>query len=713
PAIAQDIIDIPAQPLSYALVELGTETGLQVVAPPAAIEGLMSKAVHGPMTPHAALREMLSGTGLTIHTPTDNGAVLSFSDVVSQNAIDDEAFDLGTLVLRGELIERDVQDSQTSVVVVTGDELDERGETSLSQTLNRIPGVNAATGVLTIRGIPADGNLGVNNTLSSTISVTTDGIRLSDFRNTGGPGAISNWDVEQVEVFRGSQSTQTGRNALAGAVVVEGAKPQFFPEYRVRLGFIDGEGFSDGPGYQTALVLNTPLIEDQLAARLSVDRRDTDGRDGVNQQTIRAGLLYEPTDRLSFGLTYSDIDNEGGGTTLDLWSPRLTADYAINDALTFSWRGQYTDVFTTFATNVGGRERDYETFDQEVRLLYETDRVRAVGGLFYTSIDEFSVLRGSMPGVVTATVDEDNETENFAIYGEVEYDLTPQWTVIAGLRYDVEDVKSSQTLDGVLFGILISSNASLDTTYDALLPKLGVVYNFNEDRSLGLTYQRGYRAGGIGISIPPTGGAASTFEFDPEFTDTVELAYRSKSSDGRRTLNANVYYTQWTDQQVLSTDAIGNFAISNTADSDLWGAELEYRQLVNDNLDVFVSAAFNQSEYGDYVDGGVQVGGNSFPNAPEVAALLGANYTFDNGLSIGGDVTYTSRTFSDPSNLPQFENDGYWVTNVNASYVFANDWVLTAYVRNLFDESYTITQSPTFTQEGAEREFGVFVTANF
>lgn len=42
------------------------------------------------------------------------------------------------------------------------------------------------------------------------------------------------WDVEQVEIFRGSQSTTQGRNSLAGAVVVKTKDPVYRPEYAVQ-----------------------------------------------------------------------------------------------------------------------------------------------------------------------------------------------------------------------------------------------------------------------------------------------------------------------------------------------------------------------------------------------------------------------------------------------------------------------------------------------
>ncbi|MEM6480898.1 MAG: TonB-dependent receptor [Pseudomonadota bacterium] len=714
-------IDILPQPLAAAITELGQETGLHVSVSQELVAGRTSPAVKGSMTPIEALTRLLQGTDLK---PVDvqSGNVAVTRNFVSQNSFEDEPFDLGTLVVRGELLERDVQDSQTSVVVVTGEELDERGDTQLDQTLRRIPGV-FETNRIRIRGIADDGGLG-NSTNTSTISITTDGVRLTDFRNFGGTSTISTWDVEQVEVFRGSQSTQSGRNALAGAIVVEGTKPQFFPEYRLRLGVIEDENISgDGTRYQAAFVLNTPLVEDQLAFRLSVDDRGI-GADR-DRRTIRAGLLYEPTDRLSFGLTYSNIDNtqESDGTNFSeqkLQSPRLTIDYDISSALTFSSRTQYTDAEPLLGLGIAGfgsivRDREYETFDQEFRLIYEKENIRAIGGLFYTNIDEFSTADiTNVQNGFRNFQSEDIETENYAIYGEVEYDVSPQWTIIAGLRYDVEEVVNTSTLSLSIGGTPIGSGTgSFDNTYDALLPKLGAVYRFDENRTLGLTYQRGYRAGGVGVSVLAS-GASNTFEFDPEFTDTFELSYRSQSSDGNRIFNANLFYTDWTDRQVGDQDALGNGIISNAASSELWGGEIDYRQLFNDNLEVFASAAFVQTRLGNYVVNGQDFSGNSFPGAPEVTASLGATYRFDNGLSIGGDINYTGSYFNDNANTAALENDDFLITNVNANYEFDNGLVLTAYARNLFNEQYTLTRSATGIDVlGPDREYGFFVTANF
>lgn len=509
---------------------------------------------------------------------------------------------------------------------------------------------------------------------------------------------------------------------------------------------------SDGT-YQGALALNTPIVDDRLAFRLSVDRRESDGfisnAAGANDRagfedflTIRAGLRFDPTDRLSFVLTYTDIDDEFGPDfllsesfpdrrapeanlgSLDVQSLSLKASYQINDALSFNSRTILTDaspsVFTEAAVGSISRDRQYDTFEQEFRLNYDTDNLRAVAGLFYTTIDEESASVAFFPGQGTSSTFENIETENYALFGELEYDFAPNWTVIAGLRYDVEEASNvSQGVLALLDGTVLGDQTSAtNNTYEAFLPKLGAVYSFTDDVSLGVTYQRGYRAGGTGVTVNPF-MTPTPFSFEPEFTDTLELAFRSQSADGDRVFNANVFYTDWTDQQVVTERGPGDFVVSNAGSSKLWGAEINFRTSVTDQLTFLASAAYLQTEYEDYLFRGTQLAGNEFQFAPELIASLGAEYEFRNGLRLGGNVNYIGASFSDPENTPELRNDAAWVANLNASYAFDNGVELNAFVRNLFDEDYTTNRINAigtpggFLTAGDPREFGIFVSASF
>ena len=70
-----------------------------------------------------------------------------------------------------------------------------------------------------------------------------------------------------------------------------------------------------------------------------------------------------------------------------------------------------------------------------------------------------------------------------------------------------------------------------------------MVYGFNPETRLGFTFQQGYLAGGAEPII-----GAPVNEFDPEFTNTYELAFRHARADGFLTLNVNASFNEWDDQ---------------------------------------------------------------------------------------------------------------------------------------------------------------------
>ncbi|MEM7239673.1 MAG: TonB-dependent receptor, partial [Pseudomonadota bacterium] len=169
---------------------------------------------------------------------------------------------------------------------------------------------------------------------------------------------------------------------------------------------------------------------------------------------------------------------------------------------------------TALPQEASRRQRDFENIEQEVRLSYDSDDPRATVGVFLTRFERdatgdvllpgFSLIPIAPPAsevtVRSLTVD---KVTNFAGFGEVEYDLVPELTLIAGMRYDIESVESMTTSsflsDDPTLSLFLpppSDAEAHDADFGAFLPKAGLVYSFNQDLNLAFTAQRGYRAGG-------------------------------------------------------------------------------------------------------------------------------------------------------------------------------------------------------------------------
>ena len=155
---------------------------------------------------------------------------------------------LETVTVTGELQSKTLQETQTSTWVSSGSELEQSGSEDLFDVVDRIPNINAVFGDkgYAIRGVTQYGvGGGSDDGTNGLINISIDGAALPTIIS-GIYGPESSWDIEQVEVLRGAQSTQQGRNALAGAIHIRTADPVFDEETRLRAsGGMDGhKGFA-------------------------------------------------------------------------------------------------------------------------------------------------------------------------------------------------------------------------------------------------------------------------------------------------------------------------------------------------------------------------------------------------------------------------------------------------------------------------------------
>ena len=342
-------------------------------------------------------------------------------------------------------------------------------------------------------------------------------------------------------------------------------------------------------------------------------------------------------------------------------------------------------------------------------------------------------------------------TKNRALFGELTLDLNYQWSVTAGIRYDSEKM---ERIDGTSLAIDSEPNANTnpiapgvpitvadlvngtlaafeqnggrapvrsDASYSAWLPKAVVSYHVSDDMSVSALVQKGYRAGG-GVKSLATGDVV---EFDPEFPWNYELSMRSQWLDQRLTVNANVYYIDWTDQQVevsQSGDSQDRVTV-NAGESVLKGLEVEVKARITEALMAYGSYGYSRTRFEKFTtpgpDGDVlDYSGNEFRLAPRHTANIGVDY-------LVGDWTLSADSSFQGANYTQNDNkkktDGRTLLNARVAYQW-NDVELSAWGTNLADEKYvtsTFERNPVFSEAqdtlylGPPRTLGAGVKYNF
>lgn len=176
-----------------------------------------------------------------------------------------------TIIVTAQFREQSVQDTPLAITAISGETLDERGQTSVTDIGAYAPNVNitqanAIQGNAVSAFIRGIGQEDSNFALEPGVGIYVDDVYLG----TTFGASIDLVDLSRVEVLRGPQGTLAGKNSLGGAIKLYSTPPSDFFE-----GFVEASyGRFDNIGLRASV--NVPLA-DGVATRLSANYRRDDG----------------------------------------------------------------------------------------------------------------------------------------------------------------------------------------------------------------------------------------------------------------------------------------------------------------------------------------------------------------------------------------------------------------------------------------------------
>ncbi len=305
-AAAADSFNIPAGTLENALNAYTQQSGRQLLYPNALVKGMRTRGVAGEMTAEVALSRILTGTGLSTQHEADATVIVrkpkKTSDATPVTHVADAApvhaaASVETVVVTSSKIKGDIQTVPIAITALSQEQLTERQIAGGPDLVKEVPNLTFTktnfTGYnLQIRGIG-----------TQAVSVTTDPAVAVAFNDT--PFLRNHFfeqeffDVSQVQVLRGPQGTLFGRNANAGVVNIESAKPtdQFEAMLSADWGNYTNRRYEG--------MINIPIVPEKLALRVAGEwtKRDgyayneIDGKpiDGRDLWSGRATLRWTPT----------------------------------------------------------------------------------------------------------------------------------------------------------------------------------------------------------------------------------------------------------------------------------------------------------------------------------------------------------------------------------------------------------------------------------
>jgi iron complex outermembrane recepter protein len=218
-------------------------------------------------------------------------------------------FQLEEVVVTARRRAESLQDVPQTVNAVSAGEIQKLNFRKFEDIASVVPGLQMATNA---NGIGATASVrGVNYDVNASGNNATVEFYMNDAPISAGNLFQTMYDIQQVELLRGPQGTLRGRASPSGSMTVTTRRPDL-----AEVGGYVSATANDIGGYNGQGAVSFPIVTDKLALRVAgayeeneftrVESIFDDTDPSSENKSGRATLLFEPTDGLSFQLSYQN-----------------------------------------------------------------------------------------------------------------------------------------------------------------------------------------------------------------------------------------------------------------------------------------------------------------------------------------------------------------------------------------------------------------------
>ena len=676
------------------------------------------------------------------------------------------------IIVTAQKREQSLMDIPFAISVFSEEDIKSRGATDIKDMQYAIPGLSITNNQpgqdrVQIRGASTGVGLGLPTVgrYMDEVSVSHDATqRALD---------IPLLDIQRVEVLRGPQGTLYGAGSIGGTIKFISNSPDLKEASRsLGVGFSSIDGGSEG--HELNGVFNVPIIEDKMAVRIAASTEDiggwidntTTGETDYNEAErdfVRTKVLFQPNESFNASLMWMHYDfkqdnnnheiSESGFNLLNVDDRRATTERTVSTPFatpvsdewslvnlvlnyetesganvisstgyldrTMNFHSDVVNAF--FPPNAFGsydaEDRKAEIFTQEIRMNSNWDSpLNYTVGAFYRTTDTSETTSFCYPSFFgfpcsvtegTAPIDSDS----WALFGELSYEFSDGFMASFGLRHFEEDQEPSTFQLGGPSPMDVSADAQ---SFDAVTPRLNLLWRVSEDASVYATFSKGFRSGGVngfGSSIP---------KFGPEKASLLEIGGRGKFLDGRVYLDGAIYHTDYDNVQVAISEG-GYSRTTNVAGASGPGVDLAVGVNLTEDLTFNLTAGYVGREYDevDVSDPANVAEGDTSQYTPKYTGAASLAYDFDWSDNLKGmarlDLSHADgysvylRTFP---LQPVIETEP--LTNLSFRIgVIADSWQVVLSADNLLDEKDQVFPGGAFSLDTYSRPRTVSVKMNY
>lgn len=271
---------------------------------------------------------------------------------------------------------------------------------------------------------------------------------------------------------------------------------------------------------------------------------------------------------------------------------------------------------------------------------------------------------------------------NSALYTQIEYSPVHQLKIVVAARYDRLDYKFDNHLQpGAYTGAPDATNH-----FDQFTPKLGLTYDFKENRGMYVNYSVGFAPPNIndlyrGVQVPT---------LQPSTYKNYEIGGWFAFAGNKGYAEASLYQLDGKNEIVSVRLIDGSYENQNAGFTNHKGIEWNIKYAPEQEINFRVGGTVSKHKYVDYVQQGKSFSGNEMAQSPSY--ILNGEVTYKPGYLKGFRIALEGQSlgsyFTDPQNTAKY--NGFVVFNARMGYAFKSfeTWINCI---NLTNDNYAVT----------------------